>query len=56
MATYIATLPSTNFDNLTGSIITGSIMAMTNANGTGVTFSVNFTGFPSEAEYGQFGK
>lgn len=44
----------TNFDNLTGSMIMGSIMGATPANGTGVIFTVNFTGLPSEAEYGPF--
>jgi len=53
-ATYIATLPPTNFDPLTGSIITGSVTAARAENGTGVTFFVNFTGFPSEAAYGPF--
>jgi hypothetical protein len=53
-ATYVATLPSTNFDPLTGSTITGNIAAVSKADGTGVTFTVNFTGFPSEAEYGPF--
>jgi hypothetical protein len=56
MATYTATLPTTlNFDNLTGGLIVGSIMGMTAPGGTGVTFTVNFTGFPAEAEYGPFG-
>lgn len=54
-ASYQATLPSTNFDNATGSTITGSIKGTTNANGTGVIFSVNFAGFPSTASYGPFG-
>ena len=55
-ASYRATLPSTNFDNATGSTITGSIVGTTNANGTGVMFSVNFAGFPSIAAYGPFGQ
>lgn len=54
-ATYQAVLPQTNFDDLTGSTITGSIIGTSTAGGTGVTFTVNFTGFPSEAEYGPFG-
>jgi len=53
-ASYLAVLPSTNFDSATGSLITGSIMGTVPANGTGVMFTVNFTGFPSEAEYGPF--
>ncbi|KAE8441299.1 hypothetical protein EG329_005529 [Mollisiaceae sp. DMI_Dod_QoI] len=60
-ATYMAVLPSTNFDNATNpgpdgskSLITGSITGMANPNGTGVMFYVNFSGFPSESEYGPF--
>ncbi|KAI4152271.1 MAG: hypothetical protein LQ340_003000 [Diploschistes diacapsis] len=53
-ATYQAILPSANFDSATGSIITGSVLATTGAGGTGVTFNINFTGFPSVAEYGPF--
>ncbi|KAF2103517.1 Cu,Zn superoxide dismutase-like protein [Rhizodiscina lignyota] len=53
-ASYRAVLPSTNFDNLTGSTITGSITGTSVANGTGVTFTIDFTGFPNEAQYGPF--
>jgi len=53
-ASYQAILPTTNFDNATGSIITGSIVGKASGNGTGVMFTVNFTGFPSEAAYGPF--
>lgn len=54
-ATYTATLPqSSNFDENTGSLITGNIIGSTSPDGTGVTFTVNFTGFPSEAAYGPF--
>lgn len=53
-ATYQATLPSMNFDPDTGSTITGNIVGVSAQGGTGVTFTVNFTGFPSEAEYGPF--
>jgi len=52
-ATYVAVLPSTNFDNATGSLIAGSISGTANANGTGIVFTVNFTGFPSSL-YGPF--
>ena len=55
-ATYQAVLPTTNFDNATGSVILGSVLATTGAGGSGVTFSVNFTGLPSIAEYGPLGK
>ena len=55
-ASYQAILPMTNFDNATGSIITGSIVGKASGNGTGVMFTVNFTGFPSEAAYGPFGE
>jgi hypothetical protein len=44
----------TEFDAATGAVIMGSITGTANANGTGVMFSVNFTGFPSESEYGPF--
>ena len=54
-ATYQAILPSTNFDSATGSLIQGSVLATTGAGGMGVTFSINFTGLPSIAEYGPFG-
>ena len=49
-------MPSTNFDSATGSTITGSVLATTGAGGTGVTFDIKFSGFPSVAEYGPFGK
>lgn len=55
-AAYEAILPMTNFDPDTGSTITGTIMGMVPMNGTGVMLTVNFTGFPSEAMYGPFGK
>jgi hypothetical protein len=41
-------------DNGTGSTVTGSIMISSSAGGSGVSVSVNFTGFPSESEYGPF--
>lgn len=50
----MAVLPSTNFDNATGSLITGTITGAANSNGTGVLFTINFSGFPSEAAYGPF--
>ena len=53
-ATYQALLPATNFDNLTGSIVTGSIVGASSSGSTGVTFTVNITGLPSEAAYGPF--
>ncbi|MCJ1314288.1 hypothetical protein MMC25_007968 [Agyrium rufum] len=53
-ATYQAILPTTEFDSATGTVITGTVLASTNADGTGVTFSLNLAGFPSVAEYGPF--
>ena len=53
-ATYMAMLPSTNFDNGTGSTVTGSITISSTSGGSGVNVAVNFTGFPAEAEYGPF--
>ena len=55
-ATYQAVLPNYNFDNATGSTITGMITGAASSNGTGVMFTINFSGFPSESEYGPFGK
>ncbi|QIX00623.1 hypothetical protein AMS68_006140 [Peltaster fructicola] len=51
---FMATLPSTNFDPYTGSTITGSLMATVPSNGTGMMVTVNFSGFPAEAQYGPF--
>ncbi|KAK5115110.1 hypothetical protein LTR62_001807 [Meristemomyces frigidus] len=46
--------PSTNFDNGTGSTVTGSITISSFPNTNGVSVSVNFTGLPSESLYGPF--
>lgn len=54
IATYQAILSPTNFDNATGSVITGTITATTNANGTGVIFNVALAGVPNAAEYVPF--
>lgn len=51
--TYMAMLPKTIFDPYAGSIISGSVMAVGTA--SGVQFTVNFTGIPSET-YGPFGE
>ncbi|KAI9691442.1 MAG: hypothetical protein M1822_007513 [Bathelium mastoideum] len=53
-ATYQAVLPSTNFDNGTGSTVTGSITISSTAGGSGVNVIVNFAGFPNAAAYGPF--
>lgn len=54
-ATYEAVITSSDdFDDNTGSVITGTITGASTAGGSGVTFTVNFTGFPSEAMYGPF--
>ncbi|TKA78496.1 hypothetical protein B0A55_01994 [Friedmanniomyces simplex] len=47
-------LPSTNFDNGTGSMVQGSIMISSTAGESGVMVSVNFSGLPSESKYGPF--
>ncbi|KAI9743059.1 MAG: hypothetical protein M1818_003354 [Claussenomyces sp. TS43310] len=52
--TYQAVLPNTNFDNATGAVITGTVTGIVPADGMGVLFTVNFTGFPSQAAYGPF--
>ena len=49
---YQATLPTTN--TFTDTTIRGYVKATSNANGTGVVFSVSFSGFPSEALEGPF--
>jgi len=54
MATYVATLPPIQFDNATGTTISGTVTASTNTNGTGVMFSFNLAGFPNESAYGPF--
>lgn len=41
-------------DNGTGSTVTGRITISSTSGGSGVSVFVNFTGFPSEAEYGPF--
>lgn len=53
-ATYVATLPSVAYDSLTGTTIAGTITGSTKQGDTGVTFSVNFTNFPSVSAYGPF--
>jgi hypothetical protein len=55
-ATYSAILPSVNFDNLTGSTITGSITGSAIQGGQGVMFNISFSGLPNLAMYGPFGK
>jgi hypothetical protein len=55
-ATYSAVLPSVNFDNLTGSTITGTIIGSATQGGQGVMFNISFSGLPDEAMYGPFGK
>jgi len=54
-ATYSAVLPSANFDNLTGSVITGTIIGSAVQGGQGVTFNISFSGLPDESLYGPFG-
>ncbi|KAF4551525.1 Hypothetical protein D9617_13g100260 [Elsinoe fawcettii] len=53
-ATYVANLPSTAFNELTGTVIRGAVIGAANANGTGVSFSVVLTSLPNEAQYGPF--
>lgn len=53
-ATYTATLPSTAFDELTGTVISGTITVSSKQGDTGVTINVDFSNFPSESEYGPF--
>ncbi|GAM90322.1 hypothetical protein ANO11243_083650 [Dothideomycetidae sp. 11243] len=53
-ATYVATLPSTAFNELTGTTVSGSISISSKQGDTGVTVSVNFANFPSVSQYGPF--
>jgi len=55
MATYTAVLPSMNFDNLTGSTITGTISGSPAPGGQGVMFNISFNGLPDQGMYGPFG-
>ncbi|KAF2109790.1 cytosolic Cu/Zn superoxide dismutase, partial [Lophiotrema nucula] len=51
-ATYRAELPDTMFDPLVGTVIRGSVVGVGGPNG--VTFTVNLTGLPDQAQYGPF--
>ena len=51
-ATYRATLPSTMFNPLVGSVVSGYIEGVGTANG--VRFTVSLGGLPSQAQYGPF--
>ncbi|KAF2773124.1 Cu,Zn superoxide dismutase-like protein [Teratosphaeria nubilosa] len=53
-ATYQALLPSTNFDNGTGSTVIGNITISSSSGTPGVMVSIDFSGFPSEELYGPF--
>ncbi|KAK3064715.1 hypothetical protein LTS18_004624 [Coniosporium uncinatum] len=53
-ATYEASIAVPNFDTASGTTISGSVVGATSSNGTGVTFMINLSGFPSVAEYGPF--
>ncbi|MCJ1474616.1 hypothetical protein MMC13_003276 [Lambiella insularis] len=51
-ASYEAVFPSVEFDNATGTTISGSVIAAAAANGTGVAFTINIANLPSPALYG----
>jgi hypothetical protein len=51
-ATYRATLPSSMFNNLVGTNITGYVQGVGSAEG--VRFTVNLSGLPNQAQYGPF--
>ncbi|TKX18893.1 copper/zinc superoxide dismutase [Elsinoe australis] len=53
-ATYVATLPETAFNELTGTTVSGSIRAVSQQGGTGVTFTVSLGDLPDNAQYGPF--
>ncbi|KAF2851486.1 hypothetical protein T440DRAFT_64472 [Plenodomus tracheiphilus IPT5] len=50
--TYVATLPDSMFNPLVGTVVQGSLQAV--GGPEGVTFTVNLTGLPDQAEYGPF--
>ncbi|MCJ1432009.1 hypothetical protein MMC27_001365 [Xylographa pallens] len=51
-ATFQAVFPTPEFDTATGTTISGSVTAMTPANGTGVMFTVSLANLPDPALYG----
>lgn len=51
-ATYTATLPSVAFDELTGTIPAGTIIGSSSQGASGVTFTINLSGLPAQAQYG----
>ena len=54
-ATFQAVFPTPEFDTATGTTISGSVVATTPTNGTGVMFSINLANLPSPALYGPLG-
>ncbi|KAJ4362504.1 Cell surface superoxide dismutase [Cu-Zn] 4 [Neocucurbitaria cava] len=51
-STYLASLPPTMFNPLVGTVVQGSLMAV--GGPSGVTFTVNITNLPPQAQYGPF--
>ncbi|PNS16041.1 Cell surface superoxide dismutase [Sphaceloma murrayae] len=52
-ATYVASLPSQAFNELTGTVISGSIRGVAQQGGTGVTFTVSLSNLPNSS-FGPF--
>ena len=53
-ATYSASLPATAFNELTGTIISGTVSGSTTQGASGVTFTINLSNLPDVAAYGPF--
>jgi len=53
-ATYVARFPTSQFDNSTGSEIAGTVTAVAGPQGTGVTLTFDWSGFPDAASLGPF--
>lgn len=54
-AVYTATLPDSQFDPYTGTVISGTVTARSSSNSSGVVFTFDLSGFPDVATYGPFG-
>lgn len=53
-ATYVATLPSVAFNELVGTVISGTVMGSAGPGGVGVQITINLSGLPSQSMYGPF--
>ena len=53
-ATYTAQLPPVAFNELTGTVIAGTVTGSSTQGGTGVTWTVSLTNLPDVSQYGPF--